>query len=40
MIILKLLLQVDWNQADKRRIAETVFSDACEYWKRVVDHIY
>jgi len=37
---IKYIKQIDWTCDTNRKIAETVYSDACEYWRRVIDHIY
>ena len=38
--ILNYIKQIDWTCDTNRKIAETVYSDACNYWERVIDHIY
>lgn len=40
MSILDYLMQIDWTNEKNRVIADTVYADSCEYWKRVIDHIY
>lgn len=40
MSIIKCIKQVDWTCDYNRKTAEAAYSDACEYWRRVMDHIY
>ena len=40
MSIAAYVRQVDWTQNQNRKAGEAVYRDACEYWRRVVDHIY
>ena len=40
MSIIKYIEQIDWTSDTNRKIAEAVYSDACNYWERVIDHIY
>ena len=40
MSIVGYIRQADWAADENRKYAEAVFTDACEYWRRVIDHIY
>ena len=40
MSIVGYIKQADWTAEERRKYAEAVFADACEYWRRVIDHIY
>ena len=40
MSLIEQIRQVDWQDEDKRKIAETLVADAKEYIKRVEAHIY
>lgn len=40
MSIITNLGQVDWAEGNNKKIAGAVYADACEYWKRVIAHIY
>lgn len=40
MSIISCFGQIDWIERDNKSVAEIVYFDACEYWKRVIDHIY
>lgn len=40
MSIISNIEQVDWGRSGNKKIAETVYADACAYWNRVIDHIY
>lgn len=40
MSIVDNICQIDWTIEENKLIARNVYSDACNYWERVVDHIY
>ena len=40
MGIIEYIGQADWSKDVNKSVAMALYSDACEYWKRVVDHIY
>ena len=40
MSIVDKICQIDWTTEENKLIARNVYSDACNYWERVVDHIY
>ena len=40
MSIVDNICQIDWTTEENKLIARNVYSDACNYWDRVVDHIY
>ena len=40
MSIVDNIRQIDWTNEENKLIAKKVYSDACNYWKRVIDHIY
>ena len=40
MSIVDNICQIDWTTEENKLIARNVYSDACNYWERVVDHIY
>ena len=40
MSIVGYIKQADWTAEERRKYAEAVYKDACEYWRRVIDHIY
>lgn len=40
MSIVDSICQIDWTTEENKLIARNVYSDACNYWERVVDHIY
>lgn len=40
MSIVDNICQIDWTTEENKLVARNVYSDACNYWERVVDHIY